>query len=1040
MIRYFASHPTAGNILMFAVILLGLTALPKLQRDSFPVTPPTELEIRVPYSGASPADVEDAICLRIEEALDSVTELTELRCDARENVAIAVAQMREEGDMDEFFNDVKAQADAISDFPEKAEAPTVTKLERTAVVASIAVTGDTSPAILKAYANQIKNRIKRDRRIAQVRLLGFSDQDISIEIPAEALQRYGLGVSDISAALERQSIDLPSGSLETNDKELIVRFTEQRKSPMEFSDLIVVSGKSGGNIRLGDIATIRKTFDRNEEKILFNGKRAALLEISKTVTQDALGVMEAIQENLKRERQMAPKGVSLEISQNVTTNIRDRLRILLVNGGQGLVLVFLTMWLFFSFRYSFWVIMGLPVSFLGAVFAMQMLGYTINMITMVALLVAIGLLMDDAIVISENVAAQLKKGKKSLDAVADGVSQVIPGVLSSLATTVMVVGPLAFMAGKMGAVLKYLPVILVITLLVSLIEALLILPAHLRHSIDHMNKGSRSAFQRRFDTLFESLRYKVFGTFVGRAITKPYLTVGVLLTLVLIAFSAITGGQLKYRAFPELESDVIQARILLPQGTPLSQTEEVVGGLVAALQQLDDEFSQRQKGGKKLVKNISVLFNQNKDAYESGPHLATISADLLSAKYRVGTIDEMLNRWRTLSGDPPDVISLKFTDRERGVAGKAIDIRLSGNRLEQLKQASLELQGMLSKFKGVQDLSDDLRPGKPEIRIHLREEAGPLGISAKSVADELRAALHGGTRLKIQIGQEAYDITARLDPLDRNSIEDLRYLTIRSPNGQLVPLAAVAELEETRGFARINRVNGQRTVTVQGKLDTQVANARELMKMTQMRLLPELKEKYPGVRFSFQGQGKESATTGSSLTTNVLIGLIGVFLILAYQFRSYLQPLAVMLAIPTGLIGVVAGHLALGLDLSMPSLVGMASLTGIVVNDSILLVVFIKEKLQSGMTAVDAAKSAATDRFRAIILTSLTTIAGLLPLLLETSTQAQFLIPLVASLAFGLLTATILSLILVPAIFVIFDDLGFIRIEQKPEKEIVETT
>ena len=453
--------------------------------------------------------------------------------------------------------------------------------------------------------------------------------------------------------------------------------------------------------------------------------------------------------------------------------------------------------------------------------------------------------------------------------------------------------------------------------------------------------------------------------------------------------------------------------------------------LVTELNALDEAFSSRQKGGQRLVKNVSVLFNTNVDAHENGPHLATVSADLLAAEERVGTIPEMLADWRDRVGELPDVLSLKFTDKERGVAGKAIDIRIQGNKPEMLKKASLELQAWLGGFRGVLDLSDDLRPGKPELQIRLRDVAGSLGVSARDIADEVRSAIHGATDLDVQIGSNAYDVIVRLSVEDITGIDDLQYLPVRSQSGQLVPLSAVAEIQSSRGFSRIHRVNGQRTVTVQGTLDTELANAKELMGITKKQFLPELKKKYPGVRVGFVGQGKESATTGASLQTNILIGLVGVFIILSFQFRSYLQPIAVLLAIPTGLIGVVWGHLLMGLELSMPSLVGLATLTGIVVNDSILLVSFIKEQHAGGVAMLDAVQAAARDRFRAVILTSLTTIVGLLPLLVETSTQAQFLIPLVASLAFGLLSATVLSLFLIPACFVIFDELGWFKAEDR---------
>jgi len=1022
MIRFFARHPTAANVLMLAIIMMGLAALPKLQRDTFPVIPASEVEIRVAYPGATPEEVEDAICQRIEDALDSVAGLRELRCDARESIAISTAQKTADTDLDTFFNDVKSQTEAITRFPDKVEKASITKLERTANVASVAISADMSAQGLKAYAERVKARMKRDRRIAQIRIKGFSDQALQIELPAGTLQRYGITLSDIRTTIERQSLDLPAGTLQTESGDLIVRFAGQRRSIEELASLVIVSGENGGRVRLGEMAQITSVFEHQEEKVLFNGRRAAILEISKTYDQDSLKAMAAIQENLKRERGMAPKGVKLEVNTDVTSNIRERLRILSSNGIQGLALVFLTMWLFFSLRFSFWVTMGLPVSLLGAVYVMHTLGYTLNMMTLVGLLVAIGLVMDDAIVISENIATQLAKGKKSLDAAIEGVKQVMPGVLSSFFTTAMIVGPLAFLSGKMGDVLKYIPAVLLITLLVSLVEAFLILPAHLNHAVKNTHRHGPSWVQRKFALGFEWVRDAVFLPLVRKSTNNPQLTIAILVLMVLISFATIPAGKLKYQAFPDLESDVVQARVILPQGTPLQRTEEIVSDLVSALQTVNQNFMPRQPEGQSLVRNISVLFNTNIDAHESGSHIATVSADLLPAGIREGTVDEILGNWRLLVGDIADVVALKFTDKERGIAGKAIDLRIQGRNLKQLKAASKEIQLFLAGIPGLRDISDDLRPGKPELKVHLKESAGVFGITARMVADELRAAVYGNTNLEVLRGQETYAVTLRMIGADRNSLDDLLALRLRAPDGTLVPLSAVADIEQHRGYARIHRVNGQRTVTVQASLDSRQANAREVMRLLSKKFLPGLKKSYPGIRFAAQGQGKESKETGSSLLSNLLIGLIGVYLILALQFRSYIQPLSVMLAIPMALIGVVWGHMMMGLNLTMPSLVGLATLAGIVVNDNILLVTFIKERLGEGMDVKTAGWMAAKDRFRPIMITSLTTLAGLLPLLTETSTQAQILIPLVASLAFGLLSATIASLFFVPAFFALLDE------------------
>lgn len=1027
MIRYFVNHPTAANLLMVAIAVLGLAAAPNLQRDSFPELATTEVEVRIAYPGATPEDVEDAVCQRVEDALDVVSGLRELRCDARENVAIATAEMREGEDIDAFFNDVKSQVEAITGFPERVERPSVTKLERTRHVASIALTADMRDEDLKAYAEALKTRLKSDARIAQVRIQGFSDQNIVVEVPAAALHRHQLGVTDVQAAIERASLDLPAGTMSTPGGELIVRFKDQRRTPTEFADVVVVSSRTGGHVRLGDIASLGTEFDQAEQAVYFNGRRAALLEISKTRDQDSLRVMDAIVELLERERAIAPRGVQLEISADSTSNIRERLRILVSNGGQGLALVLLTMWAFFSLRFSFWVALGLPVSFLGAIFAMQWLGYSLNMMTMVALLVAIGILMDDAIVISENIAAHIRRGKSAAQAAVDGTLQVMPGVLSSFLTTAAIIGPLVLLSGKMGEILKYLPAVLLVTLVVSLVEAFLVLPAHLRHALAKRDITRQAGFQAWFDARFTAFRDRIFIGSLRRAIRQPYLVIATLVAVLLMSVATLPAGWLKFQAFPDLESDVIEARILLPQGTPLVRTQEVVADVVAALEALDTSFTPRQPEGQALVQNVTVRYNTHADAYESGPHLATVAADLLPAGTRDGTLLEMLAYWKQAAGEHPDVLSLKFTDRERGVAGRDIDLRLQGADLDRLKSASLELQAYLRGFDGVRDLSDDLRTGKPEVRIRLKETAGVFGLNGSMVANEVRAALRGSTALEVVGSSETYDVVVRLAGQDLAAIDDLHNLRIRTADGLRVPLAAVAEIELDRGFARIHRVNAQRTVSVQGALDTRIANAREITLATRNDFLPDLRARYPDIRISSQGQDKETAETGNSLLGNLVIGLVGIFLLLSFQFRNYLHPLVVMLAIPMGFIGVVWGHLVMGLALTMPSLVGFATLAGVVVNNNILLVGFVREQVAAGVRVSEAAVEAARQRFRPIMITSLTTVAGLLPLMLETSTQAQLLVPLVVSLAFGLVTATVSSLYLVPAFFAILDDLGFGR-------------
>ncbi|NNJ96310.1 MAG: efflux RND transporter permease subunit, partial [Gammaproteobacteria bacterium] len=827
-------------------------------------------------------------------------------------------------------------------------------------------------------------------------------------------------------AVGRQSVSSPAGRLEGGVEDLLLRFDDQRKSVESFHDLVVISGSAGAAIRLGEIAQISDRFDRDEEKVVFNGQRAAQLDIAKTRDQDILEIFASVKNFIDEERARTPQGVQLHLTQDRASIVQDRLDMLVRNGAQGLALVFLVLWLFFSLRYSFWVTMGLPVSFLGALFVLPFLGITINMISMVGLLIGVGLLMDDAIVIAENIAARMAKGDTPMQAAITGVKQVMPGILSSFATTLLVFGSLVFITGTVGQILRIMPMVLIVVISVSLIEAFWILPHHLSHSLMHMKQRAPSRFRKGFENAFTRLRDRGFEPLLERAVKYRYFTLGLFIMLLLFAVAIPAGGKLKFVGFPDIEGDVVEARILLPQGTPLARTEQVVAALEFAAQKLNEKFRPRQPGSQDLVRNITVIYGQNPDAFETGPHVARVVVDLLSAEQRDAPLDEFRNAWRQQVGDLADVISIKYTEPVIGPGGRPIDLRLLGYDLDRLKAASNELQDWLGRFVGVQDLSDDLRPGKREYRLRLKPGAGVLGLDAQTVADQVRGAFQGIKVDEFPVGAETYEVNLRVAASDSVGPGDLESFTVMGRDGALVPLLIVAEVEEVRGWGRINRVDGRRAVTVQGDVDRDVANAQELLALAKLEFIPDLMQRYPDLSFDVQGESKESAETGRSIMRNVLLGLVGVYMLLALQFRGYLAPLTVMAVIPTALIGVVVGHLMLGLDLTMPSIIGMASLFGVVVNDSILLVVFIRHERANGVAVTEAAKRAGVARFRPILLTSITTVAGLMPLLLETSMQAQILIPLATSLAFGLSTATIAALFLVPVIYCILDDLGWL--------------
>ncbi|WP_228721474.1 efflux RND transporter permease subunit [Desulfosediminicola ganghwensis] len=1023
-----AAHPTAANLLMALFLLLGLLSMGDIRRETFPDYTSTEVSVTAVYPGATAEDIESAVCQRIEEAVEGISNLVKVTSKASEGMATVILEMRDGADTTEFLNDIKTEVDAISNFPDEVEDVIVKRLNRTDLVLSIAVTGPMSESHLKLYCEQLKAKIKQLPLVSQVELLGFSDHQLLVEVPAYQLMRLGLSISDIESIIRNQSIDLPAGTIETNQTDYLIRFTEERRTPQQLGKLVVASNPLGGEILLREIAAITDRFEDRENTIRFNGHRAGLLQVSKNKSEDALDIMDQIEEFLEVERSIAPPDVTFNITQNISEIVRDRLQMLTVNGLQGLFLVFLTLWLFFNIRMSFWVAMGLPVSFCMTFFIMKQIGFSFNMLSMVGLLIAIGILMDDAIVIAENVAAHLEKGKNALEATIDGVAEVAAGVLSSFLTTLFVFGALALaMEGDIGKVLYAIPVVLIVTLTVSIVEAFCILPSHLAHSLKDYNPKAKSKFRARFDGQIERVRENVLGRAVDFVVEWRYLSLGFVIFIFLLSLSMIAGGHLKIKAFPETEGDVLQARILMPQGTSLNRTEQVVDTVVNAVQRLNRELTPDQPEHNELVKNYTVLFNTNEDAGENGPHVATVSLDLLSAEERNTTIDEITSLWREYVGEIPDIINIAYKEPSIGPGGLAIELLLQGRDLGRLKLASVQLMDWLNGYDGVVDLDDNLRPGKPEFRIELNKGALAMGFTARTAASQLRAAFYGGVANEIQYGGESYEVMVRLDSGDRDFITDLSQFHLISPDGKRVPLQSVATVSQDRGYASINLINSMRTVTITGDVDVNLANAKEIIDHTSKNFLPRLKQQFPDITVIAEGQEKERGAAMQGFKKAFIIGLFGVFIVLSLQFKSYLEPIIVMILIPFALIGVIWGHLLLGLDLVMPSIMGFISLAGIVVNDSILLVTFIRNHMDRGESATDAAKLASRDRFRAVLLTSATTIMGLLPLLAERSMQAQILIPLACSLVFGLLMTTVLVLLVIPAIYSVFDDFNLLR-------------
>ncbi|QYJ97424.1 efflux RND transporter permease subunit [Shewanella alkalitolerans] len=1031
MIAYITRHPTLANLLMLAFLLLGLLNMSSIKRETFPEFAPPYVMATVVYPGASPVEVEESICLRMEDAVDGLANIEEVKCDAQEGIASMRLKLEPKADLGRMLVDVQTQINAIQNFPAQIEPPIVKELDWAEPVVDIAIVADTSWPHLKSYAEDVKRRLKIDAGVSLVSIAGFSDHQLRIELNQADMRRLGLTAAEIADKVGRQNVKMPAGNIELKDKNILLRFDERKVTPASLAEIIVASNPDGSVVRLGNIATISDRFELDEEHIQFNDSNAALIKVQKNKADDALRIKAKVSEFIELEQARAPDGVRLTMTNDLSSVLQDRLKMMITNGWQGIILVFLSMWLFFSLRYSFWVSAGLPVAFLGGLYLMSLFGVSINLMSLVGLLMAIGIMMDDAIVIAESIASHIDRGMAPHEAVVKGVQKVAPGVVSSFLTTVLIFSALLGLDGQMGAVLSAIPTVLIMVLTISLFEAFLILPNHLNHSLAHAKAETKpnriGELKAKFLTRFEAFRNNSLVTLVAFIVRWRYVSVGATIGLLLISVSLVVGGALKFVPFPDLDGDIAEARIILPPGSSLSQTQKVVETLIASAKRVGDRYTHEVEDEHELIRDITAQYNFNADAGESGPHVATVRLDLLSAETRNTLIEAFIRDWRIETGELAMPLSLVFKQPTMGPAGRDIEIRLQGDDLDMLKQASVSLQSYLGQFDGISGILDDMRPGKEEIKVSLRPGAESFGIDGQLVAAQLRSAYFGQLADEVQVGPENIEIEVRLNKLQAGDLQALANFPIMLSDGSQLPLSSIALLQDQRSYVRIQRINGLRSVTVMADVDNQRANANETIAAIKREWLAQVQQTYPQLRVDFEGSAKETAKTGSSMGKGFLIGLFGLFAILSFQFRSYLEPAVVMLAIPLALIGVLWGHLLLGYNLSMPSIMGFISLAGIVVNDSILLVQYIRHHVNEGDSVHQAVVSASRERFRAVFLTSLTTAAGLLPLLLETSLQAQVVQPLVVSIVFGIFASTLLVLFIIPCAYAILADFDKVK-------------
>lgn len=1019
MIRWFTGHPTAANLLLLLFLAAGVFAAPGLLRETFPDFRAVEAEITVSYRGAAAEDVEGAICGPLWDGVQGVEGLETLTCTAQTGRARAVATMAPGNDALRFVNSLRTEVSAIDTFPDRADPAIVRELHRSDPVTSVAISGDLPLSELDIYADGLSDRLTALTGISNVTRSGLGTRTLSITATRAVLDSHGLTPAALANAIAAQNIDLPAGTLEGPDADLTLRFTAERDTATALATIPVLALPNGATLTLGDVAMIEDRFEPPHDRAFVNGTPAILIAVAKALDADALRVLDGVAELVEAETARLPDTMQVAVVQDVTSIIRDRLVMLVQNGVIGLVLVVAVMSLFFRPGFAIWAAMGLPVAFAGAFVWMALTGLSLNMMTLVALLMAIGIVMDDSIVIADSIAVHAAKGA-TVENVAAGVAAVAPGVISSFLTTLAVFLPLAFLAGELGAVLEVLPVVLLAALAASLVEAFLILPHHLKGG---MKDAAPSRFRVRFDAGFDALREQGVGRLADAAIRWRWLVAGLAIGALILTVGALGGGVVKREAMPEIDGDVLEARLMLPSGTPLSRTSEAVAQVEEALDRVNASLTPEQPAAQPLVVRRITRMGRNLSAGETGAHVATVAVDLLGAETRTSTLDDIVALWRAEIGPLPGVTSLILTEPGIGPQGIAVELRLTHPDLATLEEAGRATLAELETYAGVRNAILDLRPGAPELRLSLSPGAEALGLTATDVAGQLRAAFLGTQLSEIRRGDLSWDIEVRLSDSDRAARADLSAFEIALPGGGTVPLASVADITEARGWGSITRRNGLRTLTVSADVDGRAGNADAITARLAEKFLPALASATQGLGYAIGGQAANSAETVASILRGFLIGLVGIYIVLSFQFRSYIEPLIVMITIPLAFLGVIWGHVLMGYNISMPSLVGVASLAGIVVNNAILLVGVINARRAEGLSAALAAGEAVRARFRPIFVSVTTTIMGMAPLLLETSTQAQTLKPLVIAVVFGLLAATVLILLVLPAFYAALEDI-----------------
>lgn len=1014
-IAWMAGNPVAANLLMLIFLVGGLLMALQIKQEVFPEFSTDIVRISVPYPGASPEEVEQGIILALEEAVQGLEGIKEVVSTASEGSAQVSVEAMEGTDINRLWQEVQTEVDRVTTFPDEAEEPEVVIASHKRQVVFFALYGVDDERVLRNAAERVRDGLLLNPGITQVEIDGARDMEIHIDVQQDKLRRYDLTLQDLANRIRQASIELGAGTLETSGGDILVRVKDLRRTAAEYRQLPVIVDAEGGSITLEDLGTVREGFEDSDVWATYNGQKALMIEVYRVGDQTPVEVSELAQKAIAEQELSVPADLQLSLVRDRADIFSQRAKLLLKNAYLGLGLVFLLLTIFLELRLAFWVIMGIVISFLGAFLLLPLTSFSINMITMFAFIVTLGIVVDDAIVVGENIYYHRRQGSSSFAAALVGAREVAMPVTFSVLTNMIAFLPMFFIPGVMGKIFKFIPMVVVAVFLVSLIESLFILPAHLGHQRYSWKTGPFkliARFQFRFSTFLENFIAYKFAPFLDFILRFRYTFLGLALALLLISLGYIQSGRMGMVLFPSVESDYAFAEAVLPYGSPASRINEVETRLIEAAQKVIEQ----NNGDGKLAKGIYSRINENN---------IQIRAFLTPPKVRPISTKAFSDAWRDKTGKIPGVETISFqSDRGGPGSGKDLTVQLSHRNQEILEQAGQALAEKIKDFAGVSDVDDGSAQGKRQYDIQVLAAGKRMDLSSRDVANQIRHALYGAEALKLQRGRNEVTVRIRLPKEERTREATLENLILQSPEGEIL-LREAARLSPNRAYTSIKRKDGRRVISVTANVRPR-DKTEQLVNALKASTLPELTRSFSGLSYSFEGHQADIRESISSLISGLLMALLGIYALLAIPFRSYAQPLIIMVCIPFGLIGALVGHILLGYTLSVMSLFGVVALSGVVVNGSLVLIDFANRLRRTGVGPCEAVHRAALQRFRPILLTTLTTFGGLGPMILETSRQARFMIPMAISLGFGILFASMITLLLVPSLYMILEDVSYL--------------